>query len=224
MSIRRLEFAEPFFPVTYVQNEGAYPIGDKSIVFNLSLDPILVRTQPLGYFRSTVCHRMSIGEISRCLIIENFDRMEDLESLYEAIKQNWILVYEATGLERHKGVQLWRSPKEKIGDTEVNMCYAASIPLNVGLHKTHWGDRPFKEVHTQILGYGVMQQYAAQDLATLYREDSMAPGMTHEPMYDRNCVYPWHQYETVTKAIFMATEMQLSGEEYETISHRNFKE
>jgi hypothetical protein len=40
----------------------------------------------------------------------------------------------------------------------------------------------------------------------------MAPGCTHTPMFDENCIYPWHQYETITPAIFMATEMQLTDE------------
>lgn len=220
MSVDKLGYAEPFFPVAYVQNEREYQIGDKSIVFNLSQGPLYVRGQALGFFRSTVCVRTSIDDVKRCLVISDFDREGELDSLFEEIKIKWTLVYDATGVERHKGVQLWRSDKEKIGDVEVNMCYAASVPLNVGLHRTHWGDRPFREVHTQILGYGAMQHYSEQNLDTLYREDPMAPGFTHEPMYDRDCVYPWHQYETKTKAIFMATEMQLGEEEYEKIQKR----
>ncbi|PKL07410.1 MAG: hypothetical protein CVV51_14240 [Spirochaetae bacterium HGW-Spirochaetae-7] len=221
MSVDKLQYAEPFFPVAYVRNEAEFPIGGKSIVFNLSTDPLYVRGQALGFFRSTVCVHTSIDDVKRCLVISDFDREGDLDPLFEAIKKKWTLVYDATGVERHKGVQLWRSEKEKIGDVEVNMCYAATIPLNVGLHRTHWGDRPFREIHTQILGYGAMQQYAEQDLKTLYREDPMAPGVTHEPMYDRDYIYHWHQYETKTKAVFMATEMQLSEEEFEEIRDRH---
>ena len=39
------------------------------------------------------------------------------------------------------------------------------------------------------------------DFNTLYREDPMAPGAAHPPMYDENIEYPWHQYETTTRAI-----------------------
>ena len=35
----------------------------------------------------------------------------------------------------------------------------------------------------------------------------MAPGAAHPPMYDEKIKYPWHQYETTTKAIFMAVEL-----------------
>ncbi len=220
MSVEKLEFVEPFFSVSYVRDEKECAIGKRSIVFNLSREPIRVNHQMLGFYRSAVFTNITIFDVVRCLVIEDFERNTDHEALFEAIKKKWTLVYEATKVERHRGVELWRSEKIKLGDTEVNMCYAASIPLNVGLHRTHWGDRPFREVHTQILGYGEMQQYRESDLGTLYRADPMAPGCTHEPMYDENCVYPWHQYETVTKAIFMATEMRLSDKEYEEIQRR----
>ncbi len=209
MSLRALDFAEPFFPVKYILNESTFDITKKSIVFNLAQKPLTIRHQALGFFKSTVVTNLAIEDIERCLVIEDFERNNDHEVLFALIKKTWTLVYEATKVERHRGVMLWRSPKQKIGNTEVNMCFAEGIPLNVGLHKTHWGDKPFREVHTQILGYGRMQQYREQDLSTLYREDPLAPGCTHEPMYDEECVYPWHQYETTTKAIYMATEMQL---------------
>ncbi|MDM8540387.1 hypothetical protein QUF90_04800 [Desulfococcaceae bacterium HSG9] len=37
-----------------------------------------------------------------------------------------------------------------------------------------------------------------------------APGATHLTMYDELGNYPRHQYETITPAIFMPIEMQLS--------------
>lgn len=212
MSIRALQYAEPFFSVKYILNEKEYKIGKKSIVFNLAQRDIKINNRNLGYYKSTTATNIKITDIERCLVIEDYDRHVYHEALFEEIKKTWTLVYNATGLERHRGVQLYRSPKEKIGNVEVNMCYADTIPLNVGLHQTHWGGPPFKEVHTQILGFGRMQQCFEQDVKTLYREDLMAPGCTHEPMYDENCVYPWHQYETITPAIFMATEMQLTDE------------
>jgi hypothetical protein len=109
-------------------------------------------------------------------------------------------------------VALWRSPKIKLGHIAVNMCLAGSVPLNVGLHREHWGGPPIKEVHVQIVGLGRMQQYYENDLKTLYREDPMAPGVAHPPMYDENIEYPWHQYETITPGIFMAVEMQPADE------------
>lgn len=213
MSVRVLDFAEPFFRVNYVLDEKECAVGERCIVFNLSQKKAVhINNRPLGFFQSTLCANVTIQDLERCLIIEDFDKYSDHEALFTEVKQKWVLAYDATKEERHKGVQLWRSPKIKLGNVQINMCYAGSVPLNVGLHQTHWGGPPIKEVHTQIVGFGRMQQYSEQNLNSLYREEQMAPGCSHIPMFDENCLYPWHQYETITPGIFMATEMRLTEE------------
>jgi len=61
------------------------------------------------------------------------------------------------------------------------------------------------------MGFGKMQQCTERDVATLYLEEPMAPGLTHRPMYDPHGNYPWHQFETTTPSIFMAVEMLPEG-------------
>lgn len=207
MTVQALDFLEPFFSMKYILGENEYAIGPKSIVLNLSSRDILINKRPLGFFGSTVVTHVTITDLDRCFIVEDYERNADHQALFDAIKAKWTLAYDATREERHRGVQLWRSPKIKLGNVQVNMCFAGSVPLNVGLHQTHWGGPPIKEVHTQIAGFGKMQQCREQDLNTLYREDLMAPGSSHMPMFDQDCLYPWHQYETITPGIFMATEM-----------------
>lgn len=207
MSITALDYAMPFFPVSYVQSEEEYAVRQKSIVFNMSDEELYINGRPLGFFDSTVVVSTLIKHVDRALIIERFDAYPDVEALFEQVKNTWILAYDATHEDRHKGVALWRSPKVSLGNIAVNMCFAGSVPLNVGLHREHWGGPPIKEVHVQIVGVGRMQQYYENDLETLYREDPMAPGTAHPPMYDENIEYPWHQYETTTKGIFMAVEL-----------------
>ena len=207
MSLTTLDYAAPFFPVTYVQGEEEYVVRGKSIVFNMSDVDLFINGRPLGFFRSTVAANTVITHVERALIIEKFDAYPETEALFKQVKNAWTLAYDATHEERHKGVALWRSPKIKLGNIAVNMCFAGSVPLNVGLHREHWGGPPIKEVHVQIVGVGRMQQYYENDLKTLYREDPMAPGAAHPPMYDENIEYPWHQYETTTRAIFMAVEL-----------------
>jgi hypothetical protein len=207
MSITALDYASPFFPVSYVQGEEEHAVREKSIVFNMSDEDLLINGRPLGFFRSTLAVNTVITHVERALIIEKFDAYPDAEALFEQVKNTWVLGYDATQEERHKGVALWRSPKIKLGNIAVNMCFAGSVPLNVGLHREHWGGPPIKEVHVQIVGVGRMQQYYENNLKTLYREDPMAPGAAHPPMYDENIEYPWHQYETTTWAIFMAVEL-----------------
>jgi hypothetical protein len=207
MSIEALDYASPFFPVSYVQGEGEYAVREKSIVFNLSDEELFINGRPVGFFRATVAVNTVVRHLARALIIEKFSDYPDAEALFEQVKKSWTLAYDATHEERHKGVALWRSPKTKLGNVAVNMCLAGSVPLNVGLHREHWGGPPIKEVHVQIVGVGRMQQYYENDLKTLYREDPMAPGATHPPMFDENIQYPWHQLETTTKGIFMAVEL-----------------
>ncbi len=207
MSVENLTFAEPFFSVNYISNEMNYPVDKKSIILNISEMPIFINKRPLHFFQSATLTATIINCRGGCLIIKDAKRDKNDSVLFEEIKKIWSLAYDVTHEERHKGVKLWRSPKVKLGNVSVNMCYAGSVPLNVGMHKTHWGGPPIKEVHTQIAGIGTMQQYYEQDIRTLYREELMAPGCSHIPMFDENCEYPWHQYETITRSIFMATEM-----------------
>jgi len=69
----------------------------------------------------------------------------------------------------------------------------------------------FREVHTQVVGFGKMQQCRERDISTLYLEEPMAPGATHRPMYDADGNYPWHQFETITPSIFLAVEILSDG-------------
>ena len=209
---RSLDFAEPFFSVMYLLDVEEREVGPRSIVVNLSPQPLRIRNQALAFFRSVVVANTSIREARRLLLVEDFERYGDAQALFERIKKKWVLAYEATREQRHKGVALWRSPKVRLGNVEVNMCYADTVPLKVGLHRLHWGGQTFKEVHTQIVGYGKMQQCRQQDVQTLYLEEALAPGSTHQPMYDEQGTYPWHQYETITPAVFMPIEMQLGDE------------
>ena len=207
MSIQKLDFAESFFPVSYICGESTYEVGNKSILLNLSEAPVLINGRPLDFFRSVTVAGITLKCVERCLLIGKFLDYPDIGELYDRIRDKWTLAYDATREERHKGVALWRSPKQQIGNVAVNMCLAGSVPLNVGLHREHWGGPPIKEVHTQIVGLGIMQQYRENDLNTLYREEYMAPGHSHIPMYSAEIEYPWHQYETITPSVFMATEM-----------------
>ena len=54
MSITALDYASPFFPVSYVQGEEEYAVREKSIVFNMSDEDLFINGRPLGFFRSTV--------------------------------------------------------------------------------------------------------------------------------------------------------------------------
>jgi len=214
MSIQALEFAEPFFTVKYLLDEPEYPVSKGSILVNLAESPIKIQNQKLGFFESVVVANTTISEVARAVLVEDYAKHTDENALLAEVKQTWPLAYEIRKEERLKGVSHYMSPKARVGDINLSMYHAGSVPLNVGLHKTHshCGDQEPKEVHTQIVGFGKMQQCLEKDINTLYLEEPLAPGATHKPMYDEQGNYPWHQYETITPGIFMAIEMLPSGE------------
>jgi hypothetical protein len=209
VSVAILDFAEPFFNVKYVTDEAEYKVAERSILVNLSVQPIRIESQKLAFLESVVVTNITVNEVERSLIVERFADYEDEAALYEEVKKVWPLAYDIRKEERLKGVSHYLSPKASLDNIRLSMYHSGSVPLNVGLHKdhVHCGEVLLKEVHTQIVGYGKMQQCLEKDIDTLYLEEPMAPGTTHKPMFDERGNYPWHQYETITPAIFMAIEV-----------------
>lgn len=213
MPTENLKFAAPFFAVKYITDEDRYSVANKSILLNLGEDPIGVQDQSLKPLESVIVVNTEVRAIQAAVIIEKFDDYPHQERLFEDVKKLWKLAYDLRGEERLKGVSHYLSPKANLGNIRLSMYHSGSVPLNVGLHKTHpfCPEPGFREVHTQIVGFGKMQQCREQDLNTLYLEETLAPGATHRPMYDAGGNYPWHQYETITPSIFMAVEMLPEG-------------
>lgn len=208
MSIEKLEFGEPFFTVKYL-SEKEYQVEESSILVNLSDRPLRIQNQKLDFFQSVVVTNVAIQDVEKGLLVERFSSYTDEEALFGEVKKIWPLAYDIRKEERLKGVSHYLSPKAHLDNIRLSMYHSGSVPLNVGLHRehVHWGDVLVQEVHTQIVGLGKMQQFLEKDIDTLYLEEPMAPGMTHKPMFDENGNYPWHQYETITPAIFMAIEV-----------------
>lgn len=213
MTVEALEFAEPFFTVRLVKDEASFQIFERSILLNLAEKPIRVQDQKIDYLNSAILTNTSVQAAEYCVIIERFDERSDQNSLFEEVRKTWPSAWDVRKEARLKGVSHYMSPKVWVGQLGLSMYHSASVPLNVGLHKFHdFCPVPgFREVHTQIVGFGKMQQCIEQDLQTLYLEETMAPGSTHRPMYDAQGNYPWHQYETITPSIFMAAEMLPEG-------------
>ena len=213
MPVQDLDIAEPFFSVRVIDDEIRFPISGKTIVLNLSESPIAVREQLIGHLQSSILVDTVIENVDHAVIIERFADHEDEEGLFEQVRQAWPSAFEVRGEERLRGVSHYMSPKVWIGNFGFTVYHSGSVPLNVGLHRNHaFCPVPgFREVHTQIVGFGKMQQCRERDVETLYLEEPMAPGTTHRPMYDDQGNYPWHQYETITPSIFLAVEMLPDG-------------
>lgn len=213
MTIETLSIGDPFFTVRILKNETSYRIGDKTIVLNLSADPIRVHEQTLGELQSVVLRGTEMQDVTHAVVIEGFASHADDAALMARIRETWPSAFEVRGEERLRGIEHYMSPKIWDGQFGFTLYHSASVPLNVGLHRDHaFCPVPgFREVHTQIVGFGKMQQCRERDVETLYLEEPMAPGSTHRPMYDANGNYPWHQFETITPSVFMAVEMLPEG-------------
>jgi hypothetical protein len=206
MSIRTLQFPEPFYTIKALHGEKEYGIARNSIVINLSEIDLRVKDKPLTFLKSTIVRGTTIKEIQRALVIEDYEKNSANPEFFNEIKKQWRLMYEISKQERHRGIHLWRSPKEKVDNIDLNLCYI-SANVDTGPHKGHSSN--FMEVHTQLLGYGKMQKLEENDATTMYQEVILSPGYTHEPFFSEDNVYPWHQYHSISDCIYMPIEIAI---------------
>ena len=213
MSIETLSIGDPFFTVRIVKDEPRFAIHGKTIALNLSDEPMSVRAQQLGSLQSAILKDTTLTSVNHAVVVEGFANHVDDAALMARIRDTWPSAFEVRGEDRLRGIEHYMSPKVWVGQFGFTLYHSASVPLKVGLHRDHaFCPIPgFREVHTQIVGFGKMQQCREQDIETLYLEEPMAPGTTHRPMYDSEGNYPWHQFETITPSVFMAVEMLPDG-------------
>ncbi|WP_299948563.1 hypothetical protein [uncultured Ruegeria sp.] len=209
MPIETLDFAQPFFRVQHITNEHRTSVEGRAIVLNLGGRILSVEDQTVSPLSSVIVQDSTLSGVERAVIVHGFDAHADDNELFSWVKDTWPSAFDVRQEERLRGVSHYMSPKVFVGNVGLTMYHSGSVPLNVGLHKDHpFCPVPgFREVHTQIVGFGKMQQFRERDFKTLYLEEFMAPGATHKPMYDAEGNYPWHQYETITPSIFMAVEI-----------------
>ena len=205
MGIITLQFSEPFYTIKFIDNEKQYKIDDTSVAINLGASSVVVKDRPLAYLKSAIVRNVVINDIQRALVIEGYEKKGADTELFSKIQKQWPLMYDITQEERFKGVPARRSPKEKVENIELCLFFVAAR-TDVGLHKQH----NHLEVHTQLLGYGKMQKFEEKNYDTLYQEEILAPGNTHEPFYNEENVYPWHQYQSISDAIYLYVIIETS--------------
>ncbi len=154
MSIETLTIGDPFFTVRILRDEAAYDITGKTILLNLSDQPVRIREQGLGELQSVVLTNTQAENITHALVIEGYAEHGDDAALMARIRDTWPTAYEVRGEDRLKGIEHYMSPKVWVGQFGFTIYHSASVPLNVGLHRDHaFCPVPgFREVHTQILG------------------------------------------------------------------------
>ena len=213
MSITKIDIGEPFFSLELVEDEQSLSVISKTIVVNLSENPIMIEKQRLAEFQSNYVMGTDLVNVDQAILIRNLRPDLSEQEFCHQVGEHWPSAYQVRKEERLRNVRHYMSPKEWVGQQGFTFYYSATVPLNVGLHRDHsFCPVPgYREVHTQVVGLGKMQQCLAKDLSSLYFEELMAPGNTHRPMYDQNGEYPWHQYETITPSVFLAIEVLPEG-------------
>ena len=214
MSVTQLSFAEPFFSIDYAENEKSCYVTQKSMVINLAEHEqeniLLPGDRVILPLKAAVVQDITLRNLRRAFIIRDFERcdLSDPENA-AAIRRTWKTLYEMSGLERHRGLPYYKSPKFCIGEgkrrIELNLCYVDEGMVPSGPHRDH--DRNFDEVHAQILGYGMMRIYDYEDNTHIHQELNMAPGTVHDKMYDAEGKYPWHEYKSVTPCVYFPIEL-----------------
>lgn len=206
MSVQRLDFASPFFDVSYVECEREFFIDKKSLVFNFSRsESLFVKGIPVLPLKGTVVMNVAVNCLSRALVVWDYDRCAAERDFWRGMKAQWPSIYQVSGFERHRGIPYYKSKQVTVGgDTRINFCYAEPMSPS-GRHQTHVPD--FDEVHGQILGFGKMQKFTEDSDDTFYQEVIMAPGIIHDRFYDAEGRYPWHQYCSITDCVYMPIEI-----------------
>ena len=158
MSVRQLDFAEPFFQVSLLEDEDSYVLAGKAIVLNLADQPVKIEQQVLGHLQSAIFVDVALVNLRQAVLVQGFDRFTSDEALFAQIKTVWPSAFEVRAEERLRGISHYMSKKVWVGQLGLTMYHSGSVPLNVGLHKDHaFCPMPdFKEVHTQIAGFGKM--------------------------------------------------------------------
>lgn len=201
---RTFKFSEPFLKVQYLEDVENHRISGKTILLNVDeKSEILIEGKLLKPWSSSIFANLTIPRVGRLISISvEPDVISQKPFRYaSAIKEKWSHVYDIIPLPHLKDTRSWRSEKEKINDVEFNLWFA-DAGTNCGLHNKH----KFRELHTQVFGIGRMQKFHKNDRASIYQEVFMSPGYTHEPFYNSNYQYPWHQYYADTDCIWLAAE------------------
>lgn len=201
--IKKLNFSNIYFEVYYYQDQPLTKLENFSTLVNLSPKPIKIDfvsqiQQDKSYLLYKDIQPLHVDE--GLLVKYNFDPSAVKTELHNYCVSNW----DSNKVRFPNDPSKWnypilRSPVEKFDNFEFNCWYLPKETAS-SIHKEH----VFTEVHTQIYGLGIMNKFTENSKDTLYQRMYMAPGYTHDYFFDKETIYPWHQYEAVTDCIWMA--------------------
>lgn len=205
--MRQLNFSSEYLNIAEVVIAGDFKITAPSIVVNLSDSPITVDTDKSTFslLQSRLLRNTVLSSQQAIAVIiqtkgDNFLNISNEASL--AFKNIWekaSILYPQ--IEELKKLTMHKSKKDTVNGYELNFWYLEEGSLG-RIHQIH----DFREVHTQILGTGLMQKYKEQSYESAFETTYMIPGFTHYPYFNKEGLYPWHSYNAITNCVWMAIE------------------
>lgn len=207
--IERLSFGEPFIEAYYICGEAAYAAFGSCILINLDSEHSIGIEEdfllpPLQVIR-TCSAKLSVP--GKALVISNAGTLDlnDLQTL-DCLRKVWKSNYELTGLEKHRGVPYYKSPKITRDNVSMNFCLVAEPNCPSGIHREHNGE--IQELHVQIVGEGAVDLLRSAEASSMYASLSLTAGCAHMPTWNEDGIYPWHRYRSKTRCIFLGVEIR----------------
>ena len=178
MSVEDITIGDPFFSVKLIKSKKNIFVNGKAIVLNLSNSPLKIRQQVLGHLQSVIVIDTALTDVQCAVLIEGLSNHLSDSDLLKKVCMKWPTAFEVRKEERLRGVEHYMSPKQWVGQIGLTFYCSMSVPLKVGLHKDHpFCPLPgFREVHTQVIGVGKMQQCYQKDIRSLYIEELNGAG------------------------------------------------
>jgi hypothetical protein len=201
--MRELAFSLRTMKAQEVNLQGSLKLEKPSMVINLSSNPATVphNNASFGLLESRLLFPTTI-EVANSDLCIFYPPEETNEMVFKEISKKWQLACTLfPDVKEFKSMRMYRSPKDQINGFDLNLWFLAENSLG-RIHRHH----PFKELHTQILGIGVMQKYTKEDRGSVTERVYMVPGYTHYPFYDNQGKYPWHSYDSITESVWLAIE------------------
>ncbi len=205
--MRELNFSTPHLKATELILNDKFEITKQVIVINLSDKPVTVDSDKSTFtiLESRLLSNTSISADGASVVIMETTGKDFIEMSEQAatnFKDSWDKASKLyPDVEELKKLTMHKSSKDTVGGYELNLWYLEGNSLG-RIHQIH----DFEEVHTQVLGTGMMQKYAEQTYPSVFETTYMIPGLTHYPYFDANGAYPWHSYNAITNCVWLAIE------------------
>jgi len=210
VSIKTIPNGQPFFTIKYIEDEKDFHIGPFSILVNMAIESkanIMIDGIPKAPLQGAVVGNITIPEIEKAILIEDYEKYTKEPDFFDRVCETWPHMFSLRPEERFRNVPMYVAPGDAhiTPNIELGVCCIAGENITGGMHQTH--PKAIDEYHVQIAGVGKMQKFFENDVNTMFQDIYMAPGIVHETIFDADGNYPWHQYKSVTKVVFMGIKI-----------------